>query len=64
MLFFSRRIGLYDDEYEVPIIAGARLTGKLGRYDIGAFDIVTRETQIDEGHDRPANELRRLSHET
>ncbi len=48
MLFFSRRIGLYDDEYEVPIIAGARLTGKLGRYDIGAFDIITKETKIDE----------------
>lgn len=48
LLFFSRRIGLYDDEFEVPIIGGARLTGKLGRYDIGAFDIVTREIQIDE----------------
>ncbi len=48
MLFFSRRIGLYDDEYEVPILAGARLTGKVGSYDIGVFDIVTRETLIDE----------------
>jgi hypothetical protein len=48
LLFFSRRIGLYDDEYEVPILAGARVTGKLGSYDIGAFDIVTRETEIDE----------------
>lgn len=48
LLFFSRRIGLYDDEFEVPIIGGARLTGKLGRYDIGAFDIVTNEIQIDE----------------
>jgi hypothetical protein len=48
LLFFSRRIGLYDDEYEVPILAGVRLTGKLGRYEIGGFDIVTRETRIDE----------------
>lgn len=48
LLFFSRRIGLYDDEFEVPILAGARITGKLGRYDIGAFDIVTNETRIDE----------------
>jgi hypothetical protein len=48
LLFFSRRIGLYDDEYEVPILAGARLTGKIGATDIGVFDIVTRETQIDE----------------
>lgn len=46
LLFFSRRIGLYEDEYEVPILAGARLTGKLGRFDIGAFDIVTREATI------------------
>jgi hypothetical protein len=54
LLFFSRRIGLYDDEYEVPILGGARLTGKLGRYDIGAFDIVTRSTQIDEETTVPA----------
>jgi hypothetical protein len=49
LLFFSRRIGLYEDEHEVPILGGARLTGKLGRYDIGVFDIVTNEIQIDDG---------------
>jgi len=48
LLFFSRRIGLYDDEEPVPILGGARLTGRVGPYEIGAFDIVTSRTRIDE----------------
>ena len=37
---FSRRIGL-EDGSAVPIVAGGRLTGKLGRYAIGALNIQT-----------------------
>ena len=44
LLFFSRRIGLSEDGDEIPIIGGARLTGKLGGTEIGAFHIVTNET--------------------
>jgi hypothetical protein len=32
--FFSRRIGLLDGE-EVPMLAGTKLTGKVGDYDVG-----------------------------
>ena len=38
-LFFSRRIGLSDDGEIIPIVGGARITGKLGRTDVGAFHI-------------------------
>lgn len=42
MPFFSRRIGLLDGQ-EVPIEAGTKLTGKVGRYDIGVLGVRTRE---------------------
>jgi len=38
ILFYSRRIGLNGGR-EVPIDAGGRLTGRAGRYSIGAVDI-------------------------
>jgi hypothetical protein len=45
--FYSRRIGLLDGE-EVPILAGTRLTGKVGGYDVGLLAVRTRETdQVD-----------------
>ncbi|MBM3779645.1 MAG: carbohydrate binding family 9 domain-containing protein [Acidimicrobiia bacterium] len=37
-LFYSRRIGLHQGR-AVPITAGARMTGRVGRYSIGALDI-------------------------
>jgi hypothetical protein len=40
-LFFSRRIGLTDARTEVPIIGGAKLTGKAGRFDIGFLNVYT-----------------------
>lgn len=43
-LFFSRRIGL-DDGVEVPIRAGARLTGRAGGFQIGVLDIQTGSTE-------------------
>ena len=39
-LFFSRRVGLQSGQV-VPIIAGGRLTGKVGAFDIGAVNIQT-----------------------
>ncbi len=38
---YTRRIGLSPDRKEVPILGGARLTGKAGKYDIGIFNIET-----------------------
>ncbi len=42
ILFFSRRIGLADDQ-EVPILAGGRLTGRAGPYTMGLLSISTDE---------------------
>ena len=40
--FFSRKIGLFGGQ-EVPIDYGAKLTGKVGRTEIGMLDVRTRE---------------------
>jgi hypothetical protein len=40
VMFFSRRIGLNQGQ-EVPVIGGARVTGRTGHYTIGALDIET-----------------------
>ena len=40
IMFFSRRIGL-DDEVMVPINAGGRVTGRSGKYSIGALAMQT-----------------------
>ncbi len=42
ILFFSRRIGLSEDQ-EVPILAGGRLTGRAGPYTLGLLSISTDE---------------------
>ena len=38
-LFFSRRIGITDSRQTVPILGGARLTGKIGGNNIAIMDI-------------------------
>ena len=42
-LFFSRRIGLADDGREVPIVAGARLSGQAADVNIGFLNMQTEE---------------------
>ncbi|MBI4264386.1 MAG: carbohydrate binding family 9 domain-containing protein [Acidobacteria bacterium] len=42
ILFYSRRIGL-EQGRGVPIEAGGRLTGRVGRYSVGLLDIQTDE---------------------
>ncbi len=48
-MFFSRRIGLGEDEEdalrEVPIVGGVRLTGKVGRYSLGVLDMQTEKVE-------------------
>ncbi len=44
LLFFSRTIGLSEDGKEVPVLGGARVTGKAGRTDIGVLDILSGRT--------------------
>jgi hypothetical protein len=46
--FFSRQIGLYGGN-EVPLDAGIKLTGTVGRTDIGVLDVRTGDLPIVEG---------------
>lgn len=43
IMFYSRRIGLNDDGEEVPILGGARLTGRAGAYTLGILNIQSRD---------------------
>ena len=45
VVFFSRRIGLQDGE-PAPIILGARLSGRAGRFTIGALNIETDDEPV------------------
>ncbi|MCC7415622.1 MAG: carbohydrate binding family 9 domain-containing protein [Acidobacteria bacterium] len=46
VLFYSRRIGLQDGR-PIPLLAGARTTGRIGRYTVGLLDIQTgRESDV------------------
>jgi hypothetical protein len=45
-MFFSRRIGIEEDEEEVvPILGGGRLTGRLGGQTVGFLTVVTDEVK-------------------
>lgn len=41
-IFFSRRIGLDENRTPVPIVGGARVTGKVGPYQFGLLNMQTR----------------------
>jgi hypothetical protein len=43
-LFHSRRIGLSADRRPLPILAGTRLSGRVGGFEIGLLDMQTRES--------------------
>ncbi len=45
--FFSRRIGLYQGE-EVPILAGGKINGRVGKTAFGALSMQTRELNLPE----------------
>jgi len=44
-IFYSRRIGIEEDK-QVPILGGAKLTGKVGSYSVGALNILTQKTDV------------------
>jgi hypothetical protein len=48
-LFYSRRIGLNDVGDRVPIYGGARVTGMVGKWDLGFLDMQTHA--INSGHE-------------
>jgi len=49
LLFFSRRIGLTDTGQEIPIVAGGRLTGRVGRTGVGLMTIQTQQEGARDG---------------
>ena len=44
-IFFSRRIGLDENRLQVPIDAGARVSGKMGKYQVGLLNMQTRDIE-------------------
>ena len=47
-MFYSRRIGLHEGE-QVPIYGGGRITGMIGKWDIGFLDMQTQAINQSEG---------------
>lgn len=48
-LFFSRRIGLSQTGQPIDILGGARLSGKLGRWNVGVLDVQTADAHTPNG---------------
>ncbi|MFN9786642.1 MAG: DUF5916 domain-containing protein [Planctomycetia bacterium] len=46
--FFSRRIGLVDGA-EVPILAGAKVTGRTDEWSVGVLDVQTESSTLEDG---------------
>lgn len=61
-LFFSRRIGIGTNGNIVPIIGGARLSGKLNRTNVGLLSMWTEDVQ-DKGIEENNFTLARVNHE-
>ncbi|MGI9550124.1 MAG: DUF5916 domain-containing protein, partial [Aurantibacter sp.] len=61
-LFFSRRIGIGDNGNIVPIIGGARLSGKLNRTNVGLLTMWTEDVQ-DKGIEENNFTVARVNHE-
>ena len=58
-LFYSRSIGLDDRGRPTPILGGARVTGRVGDYELGVLDIQTRDSQGRPGANHLAARVRR-----
>ncbi len=58
-LFHSRRIGLSSDREPIPIAAGARLTGRVGDFDLGLLSMQTRDSDVESGENFFVTRLRR-----
>ncbi len=51
MPFFSRRIGLTDEGEIVPLLGGARLTGRAGKYSVGIMSMQTDDMWTSDEYD-------------
>ncbi len=61
-LFFSRRIGIGDQGNVVPIIGGARLSGKLNRTNVGLLTMFTEDV-VEAGIEQNNFTVARVNHE-
>ncbi len=61
-LFFSRRIGIGDGGRIVPIIGGARLSGKLNKTNVGLLSMFTDDV-VEEGIEKNNFTVARVNHE-
>jgi hypothetical protein len=59
IFFFSRRVGLSDDGAAIPILAGARLTGRAGGFSVGALNVQQRKVDSTPATNFTALRLRR-----
>ena len=57
--FFSRRIGVSEDGDLIPILGGARLTGRAGRYRVGIISMQTNDFQVTPSTNFTVTRLRR-----
>jgi hypothetical protein len=58
-LFHSRRIGLSDARQPLPIGGGARLSGRIGRYDLGVMNMQTLQDEGQSAENFAVARLRR-----
>ena len=61
-LFFSRRIGIGDEGDLVPIIGGARISGKIGQTNIGVLSMFTDDVS-NLGIDKNSFNVARVNHD-
>ena len=58
-MFYSRQIGIDDDGNLVPILGGARMTGRMGKWDVGVMDMQTQKEGISPSENFGVFRLRR-----
>lgn len=59
LLFFSRRIGLTDTGVQVPLYGGLRLTGRAGKYGVGALSMQSEDTDTADSQNYSVVRVRR-----
>ena len=59
IFFFSRQIGLSETGDAIPLLAGTRLTGRVGAWSVGALNIQQREQKLSPSTNFTALRLRR-----
>ena len=64
LLFYSRRIGIAEDQ-AVPILTGGKVSGKMGPYSVGLLNVLTDEIEIEiEDTDELGNEESKIEPST